>query len=456
MTEAGARKRPNILLIMTDHFRRDAIGEHTLNLNALAGAGVSFANAYCASPLCQPSRLSIATGLYPSQHGACGNQSPPIRTDYRDGTFMNRLRTAGYHTALIGKHHFIDRYGVGMDVRRDDEELRRYGLDHVHQVVDDSEHQHNDDEYTAYLDGKGLLDELRNRFGECSASGRHPFQEEDTVDGYVCRRSVEFIDSYDGDSPFYLNVGFLGPHPPYWFPGEPTVDPESCRPPLGAPDSDAVRERRARYTERIRLLDLYVGRLVDALSAKDALSDTVVIFTSDHGDCLGDFGIWDKRYFYEQSCGVPLILAGPEIPVAERQNGAKVSKALVSHLDLYPTILRLAGVDYSTERQRPGGDIVAMAAGAPGSLHHAVFAELATGMMIHTGGWKMVFDPEQGGIRYLFNLNRDPRELDNLAGVAGYEGISKTLVEGLLEHRIRLTQFTHAKEEQRLQRVRVG
>ena len=68
----------------------------------------------------------------------------------------------------------------------------------------------------------------------------------------------------------------------------------------------------------------------------------------------------------------------------------------------------------------------------------------------------MVFDPEQGGIRYLFNLNRDPRELDNLAGVAGYEGISKTLVEGLLEHRIRLTQFTHAKEEQRLQRVRVG
>ena len=104
--------RPNIILILTDHFRRDVLGNHTPNLMRLAHDGVSFANAYCASPLCQPSRISIATGMYPSQTGICGNQSDPLHTDLRNDTLMNHLQKAGYYTALIGKHHFIDRYGI--------------------------------------------------------------------------------------------------------------------------------------------------------------------------------------------------------------------------------------------------------------------------------------------------------------------------------------------------------
>ena len=192
----------------------------------------------------------------------------------------------------------------------------------------------------------------------------------------------------------------------------------------------------------------------EALTARDLLDDTVIIFSSDHGDCLGDFGIWDKRYFYESSVGVPLLMSGPGVPRGERRNGPRVSRALVSHLDLYPTLLALAEAGGKPERQRAGRDILAMLRDEPGAGHAAVFAELATSVMVRTGGWKLVFDPEEGGVRQLFNLAVDPEELTNLAGVAGYEAITLELVQRLLAHRIRLTQTTQVKEEQRLQRVR--
>ncbi|MBZ0299709.1 MAG: sulfatase-like hydrolase/transferase, partial [Anaerolineae bacterium] len=89
---------PNIILIMTDHFRRDALGHSTPNLLALANQGTRFENAYCNAPLCGPSRVSLITGLYPSQHGVCGNQAEPIRDDLRGDTFMHHLQRAGYYT----------------------------------------------------------------------------------------------------------------------------------------------------------------------------------------------------------------------------------------------------------------------------------------------------------------------------------------------------------------------
>ena len=129
-------------------------------------------------------------------------------------------------------------------------------------------------------------------------------------------------------------------------------------------------------------------------------------------------------------------------------NGPLVSKLLASHLDLYPTILRLAGIEPPRDRRRPGRDILAMMRGDI-PAHDAIFGELATTAMIRTGNWKLVFDPDQGGVQYLFNLAVDPREEHNLAGMAGYEHVTLELLERLLAHRIRLTQFTHIKEEQR-------
>lgn len=449
-------KKPNIILILTDHFRPDSLGLNTPNLSALAAKGVRFENAYSTSPLCQPARNCIITGLYPSQTGICGNQTEPISDEMKADTFMNHLQATGYYTALIGKHHYIDRFGVGMNVCDDDAEVKKYGFDHVCQVVDDFENIHNDDEYTAYLKQEGKLEQFRAACETDSWSCKpHPFGEDDYVDGFIGCKGVEFVSDYTEDKPFYMNLSFVGPHPPYWHPGEFQYDPADMPAPIGSADSEETRKMRAHYMTKCSMIDRYVGRLIEALKKCGLYDDTVFIFSSDHGDNLGDFGIWDKRFYYENSVGVPFFIAGAGIQGQERLDGAHINKALVSHLDIYPTILSLAGIKSTSGREKPGRDILKVLRGERDSSHKAIFSELGTTVMIRTGNWKLVFDPEQGGVQYLFNLVVDPNELQNLAGVAGYERITADLIEQMLAHRILLTQSTHTKEQQRIQRVRI-
>lgn len=450
-------QKTNIILILTDHFRRTAIGKSTPNLNKLAEEGTTFTNAYCASPLCQPARTSLITGMPIWKTGICGNQSNPLTDELRDDTFMNRLQKEGYYTALIGKHHYIDRYGIGMDVTGDNAEIKKYGFDYVFQVVDDGENMHNEDEYTHYLREKGMLEEFRRVYktnaGCCKP---HPFSADDTADGFIGKNGIKFIRNYDQDKPLYLNLSFIGPHPPYWHPGDLKHKPGEMSAPISAADRPETREKRAHYMDKCALIDSYIGKLVETLKEKGMYDTTTILFTSDHGDCLGDFDIWDKRYFYEQSVGVPFIMSGAGIASEERQNGAKISKALVSHFDLYPTILGLAGIKNNVTKKRPGLDIMAMLKEERGAFRNEIFAELATAVMIRTCNWKLVFDPQQGGTGYLFNLAVDPGEECNLAGTAGYEKITSELVQRILSYRILNSQFTHIKEEQRLQTVHAG
>ncbi len=452
-------EQPNIVLIMTDHFRPDAVGKSTPNLMRLANNGTRFANAYAGAPLCQPSRVSIITGMYPSQHEVCGNMSPPITDDLRDDTFMHHLQDAGYFTAMVGKHHYIDAYGLNIDVvTEQDEAIKQYGFDHVWQVVDCDENLHNDDRYTHYLRDKGQLEmyreETRKQSWRC---GPYPLPEEDCEDRYIGRMGCEFVEQYAEDRPFYLNLSFVGPHPPYWHPGELVHDPAQMAAPLGAEDTAFVRERRAHYMDKCAIIDRAIGDLLKVLNEKGIFEQTVIIFVSDHGDNLGDFGIWDKRFFYEQSAGVPMIMHGPGIRRGDRNVGGKHSKALVSLIDLYPTILDLAGVDPGAFMdKREGRDLLKILNEEKGAFRDELYSELGTAVMIRHGNWKLVYDPEQGGVQYLFNLANDVTEEHNLAGVAGYEHITLDLVERLLSRYIRQRQFTHDKEERRVQKVRMA
>ena len=445
---------PNIILILTDHFRRDGLrADVTPNLSRLARQGVRFENAYSASPLCQPARNCIITGRHASDNAITGNQQPPISDALRADTFIHRLRDAGYTTSLIGKHHYIDRYGIGMDVTQDDDTIKSYGFDHVFQVVDDGENGHNDDAYTKHLAEQGQLEAFREALSKGGL--RHPLPEDETADGFIGVNGIRFVENSDSDKPFYLNLSFIGPHPPFWHPGDTRERLADGMPVKGAPDTEALRTKRCHYLEKCALIDRYVGRLMEALEKKGVADNTVIVFTSDHGDMLGNHGIWDKRHFNEESVGVPLFMAGGPVQGEERMCGARVSKALVSHLDLYPTLLDLAGACCPAHQKRPGKSLLRVLSNrVPG--HDHVIAELATGMMIRTGNWKLVFDPEAGGVQQLFNLVRDPEELDNLAGVAGYERTTAHLIERLLEDKIRRSQSTQAKEEQRLQRVHIG
>lgn len=446
--------QPNIIFILTDHFRRDALGPATPNLNRLAQEGVRFEHAYCASPLCQPSRTAIAAGMHPGNTGVCGNQSEPLPMHLRGETLMCRLQDAGYHTALVGKHHYIDRYGVGMDVTADDEALKGFGFEEMLQVIDDGENGHNRDRYTAYLEERGKLEAFLKALNARPRSMKHPFEADDTADGFIGVHAINFVKEYSREQPFYLHLGFVGPHPPYWSVGDLPIDPMHVTPPLEGADTPEIREIRAHYHAKCALIDSYVGRLATTLKARGLDDNTVIVFTSDHGDCLGDFGILDKRHFYECSAGVPLLMHGPGVPINDRGNGPRVSKMLVSHLDLYPTLLGLAGAQVPRDVRRPGRDLVAMLNGHVAG-HDAIFAELATAVMVRTANWKMVYDPQQGGVQQLFNLAVDPQELFNLAGAPGYEHVVRDLLERMLAHKICQNQATHVKEAQRLQRVNI-
>ena len=447
-------RTPNIILIMADQMRPDALGPATPNLLRLAERGTRFTCAYTASPLCQPARVSLITGMYPSQTGVCGNMNAPVRDALRDDTFMNHLRSAGYTTAMIGKHHYTDHFGEPMDLTDEDDEIARYGFDHVWQVADfmKSGDLRTDCRYSHHLRERGLLEAYR---AHLDSRGEAPFPEEEYVDAYIGRCGREFVEQVAIDRPFYLNLSFMGPHPPYSHPGPPLHDPDSMVPPVGAPDSPRIRSLRAAYMGKVTLIDRYVGALVQALDQRGLLESTVILFTSDHGDDLGDFGRVGKRFFREQIAGIPLLMCGPGVPRFDRDVRGKWSPALVSHVDLYPTLLGIAGQEPATQRERDGRNILAILRDERGQRRDQVVAELGTAVMVRTGNWKLVFDPEQGGVQDLYNLATDPRELTNLAGVPGYERTVAELLERLLSHRIRLTQFTHDKEKQRLQRVRI-
>lgn len=382
----------------------------------------------------------------------------PISPEMRADTYMSRLQEAGWHTALIGKHHFIDRFNVGMDVTEDDEEIRGFGFDHVWQVVDVYESLHNDDRFTQMLRERGELGKWRERV---RGEGQRFYRElapEETIDGYIGERAVAYIRDYDPVAPLYLNVGFVGPHPPYWAPAEyaDRLDPDDLPPPKGVEDPDEIqrcRQRRAIYYGAVQLIDDYVGRLVEALADRGMLEETLIVFAADHGDMLGDFDIWDKRWFYDQSARVPLVMAGPGIEPDPRLGGI-TCKRLVSSLDLYPTLLQAAGVERSDADGREGISLIDAAADR-GPRRERVFSELGTATMVRDASFKLVFDPEQGGVQQLFDLRRDPQELQNLAGEPGYEPVEKRLVEAMLSHLTRLTRRTHEKEQNRVQRVRV-
>jgi arylsulfatase A-like enzyme len=431
----------------------------------LAQEGIRFTDAYCASPLCMPSRNAMVSGLYPSQTGVCGNQAEPFENDLRHDTFPSHLREAGYRTAMIGKHHFIDRFGIGMDlVEEDQATIEDYGFDHVCQVVDDMENLKNSDEYARYLEKKGLLEKLRERLANWDDGNMtHVFEDEsDTVDGFIRDRAVEYLERQEGSKPFYLNASFVGPHPPYWYPGS---REKFCAEDMaeGTNDDPSASEQtaflRAAYRNRCAVLDGYVRDLVETLKQKGIYENTLVVFTSDHGDMLGEFGIWDKRYFYEASVGVPLVFAGGAVCGDDRDNRGIVDRSLVSHLDLYPTFLSLAGAEPSPRSplvgRRAGFDLSGRLQGGGGPRRQAVFSELATAVMVRTANWKLVYDAQCGGVQYLFNLCNDPKEQKNLANEPAYEAVSLRLVSLILDERIRLTQYSHLKEEQRMMRVRV-
>jgi len=411
----------------------DNVIAKTPHIDAIAAKGVTFKSAYSNFPLCAPSRFSMMSGQLASTIGAYDNGAEfPSSIP----TFAHYLRAMDYQTSLVGKMHFV-------------------GADQLHGF----ELRLTTDIYPADFNWTGDWTEVRQGHGNdritftCSGICQRNVQME--YDEEVCHRAERKI--YDlargnDDRPFMLFTSFSHPHDPYqclrehWdlyrhdditmprVNGIPSAenDPysERLRIQYGMAEyepSDAeIRVARHAYLGSVSYLDGLVGRLSAILQKTGLDENTIVIFTSDHGDMLGERGLWYKKSFFEDSCRIPLIIGGPGLTQSS-------CAANVSLVDLLPTLMSIAGDETGDNLVEPieGNSLWDLVTASDKNQDRPVYSEnLAEGamapiLMVKQGKMKYVcsgIDPEQ-----LFDLEQDPNELNNLIGDADYQSEHQTL-----------------------------
>lgn len=370
--------RPNVLWICTDSQRWDTLGcygnDHvsTPNIDALADNGVRFDRAYCNNPICCPSRASFLTGRYPQATGV-NRGGQPIPEDER--LITQTFAEADYHCGLAGKLHISPINPYDGIPRSEAEPLRRVDDGYAEFLYSASPGgNYPGDQYRRYLREKGLEFETERVEGSGHVSTSLPYEHHQT--GWGARKAAGFIeDADDGDQPWLFSLNLFDPHHPFDPPPEylePYLnDLESIPPPnyeegeladkpvhqqhlretayVGNAEEFDEREHRlfrAAYFAMCDAIDDAVGELLDALERTGQREDTLVVFTSDHGELLGDHGMYLKGpSFYEPSMRVPLVVSGPGT-----ESGVE-SDALVELLDLAPTLLDAAGLEHEPGMQ---------------------------------------------------------------------------------------------------------
>ena len=448
-----ARRAPNVVFLMSDQHRGDAMScaghpvARTPALDAIAAQGCRFTRAYTTSPVCMPARASLAIGRYNHNHGMVNNTRCAVGTRERRRALGLALQRAGYRTAFVGKHHLLPQRG-GFDMRRAAGFVRReFGFDHLVQVLGKFGSMRSDCDWTTHLGDMGLLDVHRADYAERKRQPVYfakpsPLPRDEQCDSFTGRKAIEWIGSGQGQ-PFFLWVSFPGPHDPWDAPGEygRMYDPRDMPLPLGWADTlegkppqqrgrsefegllhldgSQVKAMAAQYYGLVSNIDDWCGRIVLALDAAGMLANTVVVYTSDHGEMLGDHRLVNKSIFYEGAARIPLLLAD----YREAPTGA-TCPALAETIDVYRTVLTLAGA--AVPEGTFGDDLVALAPGA-GSEDDAAFSEINTACMARAGRWKYVHDPAAGGAQELYDLEDDPQELRNRVADPEYRPVADEL-----------------------------
>lgn len=448
--------RPNILLIFTDQQRADTIGAlgnpvmRTPNLDRLAREGTAFTSAYTPSPVCVAARCSLIHGQYPLHTGCYDNGLMP--TDGRQ-TFMDALTAAGYRTHGIGKCHFTpDGQALrGFQSRERQEELlpdpdlddylphlRAAGFDHI-------------------TDPHGVRGEMYYIPQPAQMPARlHPTQ-------WVGDRAVSFIRDADEDQPWFLYTGIIHPHPPF---APPAPWHKLYRAPLMPlpnlpPDAESLytyvnkhqnrykyrdqgqdlnlfRNMKAYYYACISFIDYQVGRILQALEERGQLDNTLILFASDHGELLGDYGCVGKRSMHDAAARVPLLARLP----GQFATGARCETP-VSLVDLAPTILAAAGAEIHSHLL-DGVDLAQIQNGL--SDRQLIFAQHAMGSpadpderaarsvyMAVSPEWKYFYSAPDGR-EYLFDRIQDPQETRNRAGTPFCQEARATMQSALIQH----------------------
>jgi choline-sulfatase len=451
--------KPNLLILMVDQFNGTLFPDgpadwlHAPNLARLAGRSRRFVRAYTASPLCAPARASFMTGMLPSRTRVYDNAAE-FASDLP--TFAHHLRLAGYRTCLSGKMHFV-------------------GPDQLHGF----EERLTTDVYPAdfgwtpdWTRPHERIDWWYHNLGSVTGAGvaeiTNQLEYDDEVAHFACARLYDLARGGD-DRPWCLTVSFTHPHDPYvarrrhWdlYPDcahlEPEIpalafedhDPHSRRL-LEASDwrsfdigAEHIRRARRGYFAGVSYVDERIGDVLDVLQATGQADSTLVLFTSDHGDMLGERGLWFKMSFYEGSARVPLMLAGPGM--AE----GRVERP-VSTLDVLPSLAQLGGGDPAAVAPWCDGESLLGGDRGPVPIEYAAEGSVAPMVALVKGGYKYVAceaDPPQ-----LFDLAADPAERRNLAADPAHAGRAAALAEAVAA-RWDLAAFDAAVRESQARRL---
>lgn len=428
-------KKPNILLLFADQVRPDVLGccggsARTPNLDWIASEGTRFTRCATPAPLCIPARVCLALGKYAHSTGAWNNMPFSISRSAR--TWMQQIRDAGYHTALLGKSHLH----AGIDLYAAEPWMHDYGFDDVDEV--DGPHA-NGESINHMTDGwkqKGLMDAYRadmlSRKGPASVKPS-PLPLEDYYDVYVGQSGKNWLSSYNGDKPWFCTVSFPGPHEP-WDTPEPYAsmyrpeDMPAPRPELKHPAADrpqgffdkirrnpnkqvspeTAARLRADYMGGVTLIDDQIGEILEVLRERGEMDNTVICFTSDHGELNGDYGLVNKRCYFHTVVDVPMIIRVPGI------TGGEVCDSLIEMSDLGPTLAELAGnpVDY----EQFAISLLPLLKDPKAKLRSSVISECSGEIMYADDDWKIVVNAN-GKTTLLIDLKNDPEETVNLAGL---------------------------------------
>jgi iduronate 2-sulfatase len=453
---ASSSRPKNVLFIVADDLNTmlgcygDA-GAKTPHLDRLAARGVRFERAYCAFPLCGPSRNSFLTGLHPNATGILANAQVFRQTIPTHPSLPELFRRQGGFVSRVGKlYHYNVPSSIGTAGHDDpaswEAAFNPAGVDH--------------------LEEEPQIFSLQPRqFGGTLSWYASPKPAEKHTDGLVAHRAERMLEecAADRSRPFFLAVGFYRPHTPYVAPKSPYFEmhPEEAMPVVtgvkedqadippaalasARPEQDEMsdelrRQCRQAYQASISFMDAQVGRVMAAVDRLGLADDTVIVFTSDHGYHMGEHGLWQKMSLFEESCRVPLLIVAPGLTQGGPMKAGSVAATPVSLVDLYPTIAALCGLDLPPHL--PGQNLAPMLANPAtvgrgwaitqvtrggqkrqGTRDAAEKEAPTMGYSLRTPRWRYTEWDEGHAGRELYDHDADPRELTNLAEAPAHAG----------------------------------
>ncbi|HMA99512.1 MAG TPA: sulfatase-like hydrolase/transferase, partial [Spirochaetota bacterium] len=409
---------------------------------------------YTTTPLCAPARISLTAGRYAMNTGCFGNRH---NIDPDTPTFLQQLRQAGIRTAQIGKlHHFT--HGPGSDVSQNDDIIQKLGFDSHLETCgkQGAGYIHSHCAFTKYLNSLGKREALWKwcgDFGKNNGQAKNytpwVFDDLPTQDEFITREVEKFISQSDPDQPFYLHAGLVGPHPPFDAPVKCRSYYDKVKPPHDDEYTIEDLKNWRAYCSCITEIDEKVGRIIKALKDKGIYDNTLVIYTSDHGEYASERRRWHKSGMHEPSAHIPLAIRVPGNTKSRR------IQALAELLDIGSTVCDFFGI--KNHRLDQGKSLWPLLKGETREHRPDIFSEMGSDKMLYDGRYKLMYgdltrdtrkkwqSPPYNGPGFgrpvnlppdrisLYDLHNDPHEHNNLAEKKGFNSLLEIMKEKLLK-----------------------